>query len=49
MKKKYLKPESLTVKIAQNLMLITSDTPAQQGGEVLGRRSSFSDWGEEDE
>ena len=47
MKKKYLKPESLTVKIAHNLMLTLSETPAIQEGEVLGNEATFSDWGDE--
>ena len=47
MKKTYLKPESLTVKIAHNLMLTASEGAALQNGEVLGRESSFSDWEDE--
>ena len=49
MKKTYLKPETLTVKIANHLMLITSDTAAQKNSVVLGRESRFSDSDFEDE
>ena len=48
MKKKYLKPESLTVKIANHLMLITSNEAANPEGEVLGRQAKFyDDWDED--
>lgn len=48
MKKTYIKPNALTVRIENNLMLITSDTNADKGGEVLSRRGRFSRWEEED-
>ena len=48
MKKTYLKPETLTVKIANHIMLITSGSEADQNGEVLTRRNRFSRW-EDDE
>ncbi len=43
MKKTYLKPNTLIIRVENNLMLITSDTKANQSGEVLGREATFSD------
>ena len=50
MKKTYLKPKALTVKIVHKVMLGTSDTTkARKNVEVLSRESSFSDWSEDEE
>ena len=48
MKKTYIKPNALTVRIENNLMLITSGTKADKEGEVLSRRGRFSRWEEDD-
>ena len=48
MKKTYIKPNALTVRIENNLMLITSDTHAEKDGTVLSRRGRFSRWEEDD-
>jgi hypothetical protein len=48
MKKKYLKPNVLTVRIDNNLMIGTSDTAATSK-EVLSRQGRFSDFDEEEE
>ena len=47
MKKTYLKPETLTVKIANHIMLITSGSEANPDGDVLTRRNRFSGWDED--
>ncbi len=49
MKKSYLKPTALVVKVENTLMLSMSGTPAQKEGTVLGREARFSDWDEEEE
>ena len=46
MKKKYLKPNVLIVRIENNLMLGASETPATTN-EVLSRQGRFSDWDED--
>jgi hypothetical protein len=54
MKKQYIAPKTLTVNILHTHILAgspgitTSETSALQGGEVLGRESSFSAWDEEE-
>jgi len=49
MKKSYLKPTVLVVKVENTLMLSLSGTSAKQDGTVLGREARFSDWDEEEE
>lgn len=49
MKKSYLKPTALVVKVENTLMLSMSNSTASKSGEVLGREARFSDWDEEEE
>ena len=51
MKKTYLKPTSLTVKVApqQLICLSKTDDPALKTGKVYGRESRFSEYDEEEE
>lgn len=53
MKKTYLKPETLTVKVVPQQMIAASDLTKQEGyakkdSKVYGRQSSFSGWSEEE-
>lgn len=47
MKKSYLKPTALVVRVENNLMVVIGSTPAVKENEVLGREARFSDWDEE--
>jgi hypothetical protein len=51
MKKTYLKPKTLVVKVETQhvICLSTNDDPASQNGVVYGRRARFSNWEDEEE